>query len=572
MTGRWVLNMRNLVKAIKLPDGIALFGTLSLLCLALLFPACVPVGVAAASGGGGGTGAAEPTFRLGGTVSGLSGTLVLQLNGGHDITISGDGEFAFDPTLENGKSYVVTVFSRPIRQNVSVSNGSGWIYNKHVTDILVECVDKVWTYPSDLDNNISPDAQNAWYPSCAMDNNGNALLVWEQYNGQDNQIFMSEYRDGVWTHPEHLQDNISLEGNNARYVKAAMDNNGNALVVWEQSNGSTYQIYKSEYRDGIWTHPQHLGDNLSPEGQDAGNPQVAMSDSGHALVVWTQSDGMNDQIFKSEYRDGVWTHPEHLKDNICPDGQDAGEPQAAMDEGGDAVIVWTQSDGTEDHIYKSEYHEGMWTYPFHLGDHISREGGDAGQPDVAMESGGDAIVVWKQAVLQEIHVYKSVYQEGVWTHPAHQGEYFSPAGGNASHPDVAMEGSDHALVVWKQTVEGEDRIFKSEYREGVWTHPSSKTDYISPTGPNALSPKVSIDPSGNAIVVWMQLDGSNFQIFKSECWEGTWFHPADHEDNISPDGQPAGYPQVAMDHQGNVLIGWAQPDGNSYQIFKSEFR
>jgi len=49
-----------------------------------------------------------------------------------------------------------------------------------------------------------------------------------------------------------------------------------------------------------------------------------------------------------------------------------------------------------------------------------------------------------------------------------------------------------------------------------------------------------------------------------------WHHPISLSDNISPDGQNASVPQVAMDNNGNAIIAWKQYDGTYYQIFKSE--
>lgn len=49
-------------------------------------------------------------------------------------------------------------------------------------------------------------------------------------------------------HHSSLSDNISPDGQNARDSEIAMDNNGNAIIVWVQSDGSVFQVFKSEYR------------------------------------------------------------------------------------------------------------------------------------------------------------------------------------------------------------------------------------------------------------------------------------------------------------------------------------
>jgi hypothetical protein len=161
---------------------------------------------------------------------------------------------------------------------------------------------KKWTYPTDLNDNISPDGQDAGHPWVAMDNIGNAIITWRQSDGSKDQIFKSEYRNGAWTHPASLTDNISPDGQDAYYPQVAIDNRGNAIITWYQNDGSNSQIFKSEYRNGVWSNPTGLTDNISLDGQDAYEPQVAMDNSGNAIVTWDQSDGSTFQTFKSEYR------------------------------------------------------------------------------------------------------------------------------------------------------------------------------------------------------------------------------------------------------------------------------
>ncbi|MCX7000052.1 MAG: hypothetical protein NT106_07135, partial [Candidatus Sumerlaeota bacterium] len=158
-----------------------------------------------------------------------------------------------------------------------------------------------WINPFTLANNISPDGQDVYYPQVAMDNNGNAIITWYQSDGSNWQIFKSEYRVGVWTNPSSLTDNISPDGQNASNPQVAMDNNGNAIITWEQYDGSNNQIFKSEYRVGVWHNPSSLADNISPDGTFADYPQVAMDNNGNAIITWVQSDGLSWQIFKSEY-------------------------------------------------------------------------------------------------------------------------------------------------------------------------------------------------------------------------------------------------------------------------------
>ncbi len=140
------------------------------------------------------------TYTVGGTVSGLSGTVVLQNNGGDDLTITTEGAFTFNTVLADGSGYNVTVKTQPDGQTCTVTNGNGTISSADVTDVSVNCAGKAWTNPSSLADNISPAGQNADYPEVAMDDNGNTVITWRQYDGSNYQIFKSEYRNGVWSH------------------------------------------------------------------------------------------------------------------------------------------------------------------------------------------------------------------------------------------------------------------------------------------------------------------------------------------------------------------------------------
>jgi subtilisin-like proprotein convertase family protein len=76
---------------------------------------------------------------IGGTVTGLSGTLVLRNNGGNDLTIATNSAFTFSNAVVTGSPYNVTVFSKPSNQSCNVANGSGTVGATNVTNVTVTC-------------------------------------------------------------------------------------------------------------------------------------------------------------------------------------------------------------------------------------------------------------------------------------------------------------------------------------------------------------------------------------------------------------------------------------------------
>jgi alpha-tubulin suppressor-like RCC1 family protein len=87
-------------------------------------------------------------FLIGGTVSGLAGGgLVLRDNGGDDLTITGDGAFAFATPLATGATYAVTVATQPTgpSQTCVVTGGAGTVAAAAVTSVAVTCTTRTFT-------------------------------------------------------------------------------------------------------------------------------------------------------------------------------------------------------------------------------------------------------------------------------------------------------------------------------------------------------------------------------------------------------------------------------------------
>lgn len=87
------------------------------------------------------------SYTLGGTISGLSGTVVLQTAEGDGLTLTGNGSFTFGSRIPNGGVYSVSVRTNPSGpdQTCTVTNGSGVIEGNNVTNVSVTCVANVTT-------------------------------------------------------------------------------------------------------------------------------------------------------------------------------------------------------------------------------------------------------------------------------------------------------------------------------------------------------------------------------------------------------------------------------------------
>lgn len=89
-------------------------------------------------------------YTIGGAVSGLSGTVVLQNNGTDNEAVSSDGAFTFSTAIAEGSPYAVTVFTQPTGQTCTVTNGSGTVGTANITNVAVTCVSNATTLTSSV--------------------------------------------------------------------------------------------------------------------------------------------------------------------------------------------------------------------------------------------------------------------------------------------------------------------------------------------------------------------------------------------------------------------------------------
>ena len=79
------------------------------------------------------------SYTIGGGVTGLTGAgLVLKLNGGGDLAVSGSS-FTFLSTIASGSNYIVSVGTQPTGQTCTVGSGSGTVTNANITNVAISC-------------------------------------------------------------------------------------------------------------------------------------------------------------------------------------------------------------------------------------------------------------------------------------------------------------------------------------------------------------------------------------------------------------------------------------------------
>jgi hypothetical protein len=315
-----------------------------------------------------------------------------------------------------------------------------------------------------LGERLGTEEGNARRPQVAMDADGNAVAVWYQSDGMRNDIWSNHYTpDEGWGMAERIERNDG----EARWPQIAMDAGGDAVAVWQQCDVgdcdcfgedceySRWNVWSNRYTSGRWGTHQPIA---SDEG-DATRPDVAVDATGNAVAVWQQFDGTHDNIWSNRKAAdrANWEEAEPIE---SLDEGDASRPQVAMDPEGNAVAVWSQFDGMNDDIWSNRYTpSGGWD----LAERIEgNDPGEARRPKVAMDPGGTAVAVWTQPDGVHVSIWSNRYTPSFGWGTAEPIETWD--GGRAREPEVAMDTNGEAVAVWSQRTGGADRIWSNRLR------------------------------------------------------------------------------------------------------------
>jgi len=332
---------------------------------------------------------------------------------------------------------------------------------------------------------------NAANPQIAVDPNGNAIAVWDQFDGVRENIWANRFTNGSWGTAEII-DGL---GGSAIEPKIAVNSNGDAIAVWDQFDGTRNHIFYNRFTNGSWGGYGSIQTSFSGE---SSKPQVTIDLNGNANVVWFDRSSSNiTSIWANRLTNGSWATAEMIETAPI----DAENLQIAADPKGNVIAVWDQSDGTRTNIWANRYHflNGWGTAELIE----TNDTGRAIQPQIAMSSTNNFTVVW-------------VHNDGL--HDKVGTNRFTPNGWGiaelietvnaSSNPQIAVDPNGNAIAVWHQIGGTADDCWFSRYSNNSW----STAELIETSPGNVDAPQISVGLNGHATAVWRQTNGGREAI------------------------------------------------------------
>jgi hypothetical protein len=346
---------------------------------------------------------------------------------------------------------------------------------------------------------------------------------------------------------------VSPAGEDATAPDVAVAPDGTTIVVWSGLAGGNFNVYT---RRIPLNGPSGPVNQLSSPPQDAFSPQVAVAADGTATVVWIRFDGAN---FVVQSRRIAPNGALEATKDLSVTGRDAAEPQVAIAPDGTATVVWKRFDGFH-FLIKERRIAPDGELLEASSNTLSATGQDAVEPQVDAAPDGTATVIWtrfdgSKTIVQENRIAPDGAPEGTVND-------LSATGQNAVTPDVVVGADGTATVVWIRS-DGSNTIVQSR-RISVGGVPNAATDDLSATGRDAVEPQLASGPDGAATVVWERYDGTSFVVQSRRIGPGG--SPEGTTRTLSSSGRDAVEPQVAIAPTGTGTVIWSRFDGSNFIV------
>jgi hypothetical protein len=338
-------------------------------------------------------------------------------------------------------------------------------------------------------------------PQVAIDSAGHAVTVWAQFLDDRQAVAVKRQTSaGAWE-ATVLMD--SAPGSTVSEPCIAVGAAGSAIASWSQTDGAfSHPIFSHFGSNGSWSPPVTLPGNSAAM---LSSPRIGFRPDGSALAVWSQLNPVDARSWSSQYRASTGWGAAQLTGLGGP----ATRPRLAVDPQGNALAVWLQFDGTRTSVRASRAPAGgTWGTAEWI---ESNDAGDANAPAVAFDGQGNAWAVWTQSDGSRPRVWGARFTaNGVWA-PAQLIE--SSDVGSASNALLAVDTAGNALVVWQQHDGRHNNIWASRYTPASgWGRTQAIETY---DADHAREPALAMDAAGNAQVIWRQQEGGRHTLWSA---------------------------------------------------------
>jgi hypothetical protein len=336
-------------------------------------------------------------------------------------------------------------------------------------------------------------------PAVAVGPSGYVHVVWYDKATGNNEVYYKKSTDGGSTWSKSTRFTLSED---SRDPDIAIDSGGNLYVVWARLIDGHFEIY---YRGSTDEGTTWLaGRRLTWNSGDSMTPVIAVDSNGNPHLAWYDYTPGNYEIYYRKSTDGgaswlastrlTWTSANSYELAIANDLSD------------NPHVVWYEDTpaGNYEIYYKRSTDGGTsWS----TAKRLTWTSTDSQYPVIAVDTSGYLYVAWHEYMPGNSELYCKKSEDGgaTWS-----GKRLTWTSGYSSFPDMATDSSGSLHIVWDDSTPGNHEIY---YRMTSDGGNSWSTQRLTWTAGFSTFPDIAVDSSGNAHVVWHDDTPGNSEIY-----------------------------------------------------------
>ncbi len=416
------------------------------------------------------------------------------------------------------------------------------------------------------DVNLSPAQVDFDMQDVAVNSSGDAVAVWDFYNGSKTELWSSFYdaASQTWSPEVQVTAPFDSAGGFPYPISVGFNDNRIAVVSFPALLSGRSCILSSTYSGGIWSVPQTISDPTQSSFQNV----LTMNNSGQVVVSFFL-DSSNAAINVSSNNGGSW-----LPSPIAVTSDNSvNNVSSSLNSTGNALIVWDSQSGG---LYSIKY--AIYNFPAGLGstNQVTSLASNFYRPSVSYNAAGQAVAGF--ADQSTGGAYVSLFDGVSWSITPTSLSTL-PINDNYSTA-VAMNGLGEALVVWRefQPVTGLSLLnvasFDGNFSSPTWSTATTLSDPTRNASPNyhITTHVVTLDDAGNGVVIWDETTTASHSFTylpQASTLQGGVWSPFQILSDISiTDSNPV--PRVGLGAETAIAL-WPAFDGTNYYEQASTF-
>lgn len=518
------------------------------------------------------------------------------VNDGQDFVVHAttDRNGVWMVAWESGSTLNGTIdFDQDILVSRSIDKGASWS--------LPIPVNSNADSDSDLDSFpwLGSDGDGNWITLWLSETDLNGVL------GGDSDILMASSLDGglTWNGPLALAENATSDVAGDFNPQIVSDRGGRWLAVWNSSEnlggiaGTDHDLLVSKVVNPfLWTAPQALHSNVTLDVGNDYNPFLASDRNGNVIAVWASSENLNAtagtdfDIFYARSGDNAatWSAPTTLYTYANADNQTDRSPQVAFDGSNTWMAVWdstfnlNNTIGTDQDILMtlSTDNGATWSNPVAVNGAVGDVSDDF-NPSVTGDGLGNWVVVWNSVggvpfgADFDVLAVRSIDNGATWSSVIPLKSTSATDANDDFDPEVITDGKGHWASVWfsnDPAINGlsigddDDIVIVHSYDQGAsWSTevPLNSNAASDDAEADDFTPRLAADGRGNWVVAWHSegmtnaLGADHDILFTRSVNDGTnWSPVAILNANAASDTGDDDFVSVQVDERGRWIAGW----------------